>query len=158
VFVLEDLDLRGCKGSKRFCYRGLAQALETKAPTEAVNPAYSSQTCPSCGHVSRQNRKGTDFVCCQCGRRSHADVVGGINLRGRSTTKQVGSDSPRISLEHHPSEAKGVLVRLYWKRGNPNQECPRDFLLKYAPSPYGQRLTTRAPRKGTGTASNQVAT
>ncbi len=158
VFVLEDLDLRGSRGSKRFCYRALTHSLETKAPTEVVNPAYSSQTCPSCGHVSRLNRKGIDFVCRQCGRRSHADVVGGINLRRRSATKQVGS-ALRITLEHHPSEAKEVLVRLYWTRSNPSQECPRDFLARYAPSPYGRRLTTRGSirKDHTGTASNQVA-
>lgn len=156
VFVLEDLDLRGSRGSKRFCYRALAHSLETKAPTEAVNPAYSSQTCPSCGHVDRGNRKGIDFVCRQCGRRSHADVVGGINLRGRSTAEQAGSDLPRITLEHHPSEVREVLVRLYWGRRNPKQDCPQDFLTRYAPSPCGRRLTTRAP-EGIGTASNQVA-
>jgi hypothetical protein len=152
VFVLEDLDLRGCHGQKRFCYRALAHALESKAPTEVVNPAYSSQTCPSCGHVSRSNRVGTDFVCRQCGRRSHADVVGGINLLGRSENKQIG-------LDDHPSEVKGVLVRLYWNRGNLDRECPQDFLKKYAPLPYGRRLTTRAsPLTGqAGIAFNQVA-
>ena len=59
-FVIEDLDLRGCKGSKRYCYHALAKALESKAPVEKVNPAYSSQTCPSCTHVSRNNRRGGD--------------------------------------------------------------------------------------------------
>jgi len=152
VFVLEDLDLSGCRGQKRFCYRALAHALESKAPTEVVNPAYSSQTCPSCGHVSRLNRSGTSFVCRQCGRRSHADVVGGINLLRRSESKQIG-------LDDHPSEVKEVLVRLYWNRGNLGRECPQDFLNKFAPLSYGRRLTTRAsPRKGqAGTASNQVA-
>lgn len=158
IFVLEDLDLRGCRGSKRFCYRALAHSLETKAPTEVVNPAYSSQACPSCGHVSRGNRRGTNFVCRQCGRCSHADVVGGINLRGRSTAEQVGSDA-KITLEHHSSEAKEVLVRLYWKRRNPSKDCPQDFLDRHAPSPYGRRLTTRgrSRKRGTGTVSNQVA-
>ena len=152
VFVLEDLDLRGCKGQKRFCYRALAHALESKAPTEKVSPAYSSQTCPSCGHVSRLNRSGTDFVCRQCGRRSHADVVGGINLLRRSESKQIG-------LDDHPSEVKEVLVRLYWARRNPDQDCPQDFLDKYAPLPYGRRLTTRvlSRKRSTGIASNQVA-
>ena len=152
VFVLEDLDLRGCRGQKRFCYRALAHAIESKAPTEKVNPAYSSQTCPSCGHVSRSNRAGTDFLCRQCGRISHADVVGGINLRRRSTTKQIG-------LDDHPSEVKGVLVRQYWNRRNPNsQDCPQDFLNKYAPLPYGRRLTTRGRSQDhTGIAFNQVA-
>jgi putative transposase len=152
VFVLEDLDLRGCKGQKRFCYRALAHALESKAPTEVVNPSYSSQTCPSCGHVSRLNRVGIDFVCRQCGRRSHADVVGGINLLGRSESKQIG-------LDDHPSEVKEVLVRLYWNRGNLGRECPQDFLSKYAPLPYGRRLTTRglSRKRNTGIAFNQVA-
>jgi len=68
VFVLEDLDLSGCRGQKRFCYRALAHALESKAPTEVVNSAYSSQTCPACGHVSRLNRSGTSFVWRPCGR------------------------------------------------------------------------------------------
>lgn len=152
VFVLEDLDLRGCRGQKRFCYRALARALESKAPTETVNPAYSSQTCPSCGHVSRSNRSGINFTCHQCGRRSHADVVGGINLLGRSESKQIG-------LDDHPSEVKEVLVRLYWNRRNPNQDCPQDFLNKYAPLPYGRRLTTRgfSRKRSTGIAFNQVA-
>ena len=158
IFVLEDLDLRGCRGSKRFCYHALAHFLETKVPTEVVNPAYSSQTCPSCGHVSRQNRRGIDFVCRQCGRRSHADVVGGVNLLGRSESKQVAPNLS-IKLEHHPSEAKEVLVKLYWKRRNPSKDCPQDFLARYAPSPYGRRLTTRghSRKRGTDTASDQVA-
>jgi len=137
VFVLEDLDLRGCKGQKRFCYRALAKSLQSKAPTEVVNPAYSSQTCPSCTDVSRRNRNGIDFVCRQCGRRSHADVVGGINLRRRSTMKQIDSNTS-------PSLVKLELVRLYWSRRNPGQDCPQAFLDRYAPIPLGQRLTTRA--------------
>lgn len=151
VFVLEDLNLSGCRGQKRFCYRSLAHALESKAPTEKVNPAYSSQTCPSCGHVSRLNRSGIGFICRQCGRISHADVVGGINLLRRSETKQIG-------LDDHPSEVKGVFVRLYWNRRNPNQDCPQDFLNKYAPLPYGRRLTTRTLSLAgqAGIASNQV--
>ena len=137
VFVLEDLDLSGVRGQKRFCYRALAHSLESKAPTIKVNPAYTSQTCPSCGHVSRQNRHGIVFHCRQCGRRSHADVVGGINLLGRSEEEQIGT-------EDHPSEVKEVLVRLYWSRRNLDQDCPQDFLEKYAPLPYGRRLTTRS--------------
>jgi hypothetical protein len=142
VFVLEDLDLRGCKGQKRFCYRALAQSLERKAPTEVVNPAYSSQTCPSCTDVSRRNRNGIHFVCRSCGRRSHADVVGGINLLRRSGMKQITSDTSTALV-------KLELVKLYWSRRNPGQDCPQAFLDRYAPIPLGQRLTTRAsPQRG----------
>jgi putative transposase len=142
VFVLEDLDLRGCKGQKRFCYRALAKSLQSKAPTEVVNPAYSSQTCPSCGHVSRRNRNGIHFVCRSCGRRSHADVVGGINLLRRSEMKQIDSNTST-------AQVKLELVKLYWSRRNPGQDCPQAFLDRYAPQLYGQRLTTRAsPQRG----------
>ena len=155
TFVLEDLDLRGCRGQKRFCYRALARVLESKAPAETVNPAYSSQTCPSCGHVSRSNRNGTTFVCRQCGRRCHADVVGGINLLRRSENKQVGS--VKITCDNHPLEVKEMLVRLYWARRNPDQDCPQGFLRRYAPLPYGRRLTTRGSDKSDdGKALNQV--
>jgi len=89
AFVIEDINLRGCRGSKRFAFKALHHALVRKAPTVAVNCAFTSQTCPSCGYVSRANRKDTKFRCRSCGRVSHADVVGGVNLLGRSEDKQL---------------------------------------------------------------------
>jgi putative transposase len=106
VFVIEDLDLRGCKGTKRFAYRALHHSLVTKAPCEVVNPAYSSQTCPSCWYVSRANRSGTKFHCRACGRKSHADVVGGQGLLGHSEDKE-------IQLNDHPSAVKALLRERY---------------------------------------------
>ncbi|MEL7342015.1 MAG: transposase, partial [Bacteroidota bacterium] len=76
IFVLEDLNLSGTRGQKRFAYRALQQALSEKVAVEYVNPAYTSQTCPSCGHVSRKNRSGVRFECDNCGRKAHADWVG----------------------------------------------------------------------------------
>jgi predicted RNA-binding Zn-ribbon protein involved in translation (DUF1610 family) len=69
-----------------------------KAPTITVNPAYTSQMCPSCGYVSRENRRGIEFQCRSCGRISHADVVGAINLLGRSEDKQVGLDDRPVRV------------------------------------------------------------
>jgi putative transposase len=47
----------------------------------AVNPRYTSQTCPACGHVSKANRpQQALFSCEQCGYSYHADVVAAINL------------------------------------------------------------------------------
>jgi hypothetical protein len=106
TFVIEDLDLRGCRGQKRFAYRALQQSLVTKAATEVVNPAYTSQECPSCTSVSRNNRNGIKFVCKVCGRKSHADVIGAVNLLGRSEDKQIHSYD-------HPSVVKRVLGMRY---------------------------------------------
>jgi putative transposase len=48
-----------------------------------VNPAYTSQTCPRCGHVSRENRNGIKFRCVKCNHTAHADQVGAINIKSR---------------------------------------------------------------------------
>jgi hypothetical protein len=145
VFVIEDLDLRGCRGAKRFAYRALHHNLGPKAPCLAVNPAYSSQMCPSCGYVSRSNRRGIEFICRSCGRKSHADVVGGMNHLGRS-------EDQVIQLDDHPSEVKALLRERYRAR---RRDSSLGELAVNAPVPSGRRLTTGVPN-GSGTASNQV--
>ena len=47
-----------------------------------VNPAYTSQTCPHCGHVDRGNRPSRDtFKCLRCGFNGPADHVAAMNIR-----------------------------------------------------------------------------
>lgn len=147
TFVIENLDFRGCRGQKRFAYQALHRSLSNKVAVEVVSPAYSSQRCPSCGYINRSNRHGIKFTCLSCGRRSHADVVGGINLLGRSGDKQINSCEST-------SEARSILIGRYLRKRNSHLGC----LKVHAPKPNGQRLTTRAsPRKGqAGIASNQV--
>lgn len=93
-FVIEDLDLRGCRGQKRFAYKKLHHSLENKAHVITVNPAYTSQQCPSCGYISRQNRSGVKFQCRSCHRLSHADVVGAVNLLRRSEDQKITVKTP----------------------------------------------------------------
>jgi len=46
-----------------------------------VPPQYTSQTCPCCGHISRDNRQTqAKFACVECGYTNHADLVGAINI------------------------------------------------------------------------------
>jgi putative transposase len=46
-----------------------------------VSPQYTSQTCPCCHFVSRENRKTQSaFLCIECGYQNNADVVGAINI------------------------------------------------------------------------------
>jgi len=48
------------------------------------NPAYTSQTCPECGFVHKDNRKTqASFVCLACGYANNADTVGAINTLNR---------------------------------------------------------------------------
>ncbi len=64
----------------------------------AVNPRYTSQTCPECGHVSKANRpQQALFSCeqCQCGYSYHADVVAAINILAVGHTERLNACSPR---------------------------------------------------------------
>lgn len=45
---------------------------------------FSSQTCPSCSHVSSDNRKTqANFECVECGYKNNADIVGALNILER---------------------------------------------------------------------------
>lgn len=49
-----------------------------------VDPSYTSQTCPRCNHVSRDNRNGKTFRCQKCGYETHADRAGAMNIEHRT--------------------------------------------------------------------------
>ena len=50
----------------------------------AVPAQYTSQTCPCCSHVSRDNRKTqAHFECVECGYTNNADIVGALNVLER---------------------------------------------------------------------------
>lgn len=52
-----------------------------------VNPAYSSQTCASCGTVDSRSRKSQAvFVCTACGHRDNADRNAAVVILNRGST------------------------------------------------------------------------
>lgn len=46
----------------------------------AIPPHYTSQTCPACGNISRENRKSQARFACECGFSENADHVAAINI------------------------------------------------------------------------------
>jgi len=51
-------------------------------PIVLVNPAYTSQSCPQCGNVSKRNRKTqSKFSCNVCEFSGNADVIAAKNIR-----------------------------------------------------------------------------
>jgi hypothetical protein len=140
TFVVEDLDLRGCRGQKRFAYRAVHQALGQRAVLDAQNPAYTSQGCPSCLYANRRNRQGTAFHCLGCGRISHADVIGAVNLLGRSEDEQ-------ITIETEPSAVKAILGERYAARrsSRPADSSPGRCPPRRVPS--ARTLTVAADRR-----------
>lgn len=50
-------------------------------PMVAVNPKYTSQTCPGCGCIDRRNRPSRDrFACISCGHSAAADTTAAVNI------------------------------------------------------------------------------
>lgn len=84
----------------------LCKVEELGVPAVFVNPAYSSQTCPRCGHVSRKNRRGNRFLCEQCWYQNNADIdISAATIVG----KRLGD-----WLHSHPDldgEVGGVCLR-----------------------------------------------
>lgn len=65
-----------------WCYGLLTLQLENKLSRYGIemikiSEAYSSQTCPHCGH--RHKPSGRNYMC-QCGYKQHRDLVGAINI------------------------------------------------------------------------------
>jgi putative transposase len=52
-----------------------------------VPPHHTSQTCPCCHHIAKENRlTQAEFVCVKCGYSNNADLVGAINLLAKGHT------------------------------------------------------------------------
>ena len=97
LFVLEDLSgvrsatekirVKDRYVSVSWSFYDLEQKLIYKAMQHQdkvikVNPAYTSQCCPVCGHAEKANRnKKIHLFCCQnCGYKSNDDRIGAMNL------------------------------------------------------------------------------
>ena len=97
LFIVEDLksirnSLVKVKKNDRYymvswAYGDFIQKLTYKALlheslVEEVNPKYTSQTCPICGHIDKNNRNKElhIFKCRDCGYTSNDDRIGAMNL------------------------------------------------------------------------------
>lgn len=74
----------------------------------SVDPKYTSQTCPCCSHVAKENRKTqANFECVSCGYKENADLVGALNIfrvgHTRSVCEVNGAVMPSAT-ETHRSE------------------------------------------------------
>ena len=111
LFVLEDLSgIRNAtervKTKERYvsvswAFYDLEQKLIYKAKQNQssvikVNPCYTSQSCPICGHTEKSNRnkKIHLFSCKNCGYRSNDDRIGAMNLYRMGINYLVDSQVP----------------------------------------------------------------
>ena len=63
---------------------------------ELVDPRYTSQGCPVCGHTEKANRNGLKFRCKVCGFADNADRVGARNIALRSLLQRQASEERAV--------------------------------------------------------------
>ena len=116
LFVVEDLagvsfseeilSRRGSTGKREtrsWAFYQLEQFLAYKAQEDGsfvlkVPAHYTSQRCPKCGRIHKENRdhKNHEYVCDACGYRSNDDRVGAMNLYQLGTMYVSGDRNPRF--------------------------------------------------------------
>lgn len=99
TFVLENLtNLKKGKGNRGKKNRKLLQpwtysqvktrisqlAQENRVCLDVVDPRNTSRTCPLCGWVDKENRKGENFHCVVCNYTNDADTVGAMNILAKT--------------------------------------------------------------------------
>jgi len=77
--------------------------------TTVINPAYTSQACPRCGHIARENRVGLHFRCVACGHRGDADLTASENIRKKYIT---GWQSHYVMGSVNTQEKSGCEVEM----------------------------------------------
>ena len=72
------------------------KAKQNESTVIKVDPAYTSQSCPKCGHIEKANRdkKKHLFTCKNCGYQSNDDRIGATNLYRMGINYLIDSQVP----------------------------------------------------------------
>jgi len=77
----------------------------------SVNPAYTSQDCPECGHRDPKNRKNEVFLCTKCAYSADADYVGARNILSRFLWRSQELIVPVVSNQEQQFDLGPIGVR-----------------------------------------------
>lgn len=117
LFVLEDLTgvsfaeenlTHGAKANgdlRSWTFYQLERYLSYKAKSSSsdikkVSAKYTSQRCPKCGRIHKENRshKTHEYVCDSCGYHSNDDRIGAMNIYQLGTMYVSGDTNPRFGV------------------------------------------------------------
>lgn len=86
-------------------------------PSDDIDPEYTSQECPACGHTARANRHGKRFKCVECAFQDHSDRKAAVLIGAKGLENQ-HRNVP--ALNNLPV----VRTRKVRRRGNGEREPP----------------------------------
>jgi putative transposase len=66
-------------------------------PTAWIDPEYTSQQCPMCGHTERANRHRKRFKCRSCQHQAHADRSASVNIAVKGIEKHQDWNVPALN-------------------------------------------------------------
>jgi IS605 OrfB family transposase len=66
-------------------------------PTAWINPEYTSQRCPMCGHTERANRNKKRFKCKNCEHQDHSDRGASVNIAVKGIEKHQNWNVPALN-------------------------------------------------------------
>ena len=77
-----------------------------------VNPKYTSQQCPICGYINKNNRITQEVFCCEnCFHNNNADINAAVNIKNRVFIKEY-----KKSLMKFDKEFNGYKGKVYIKK------------------------------------------
>ena len=125
--VLEKLDIREFNKSRKSngMMSTFARGKLQKKLMETLNwygydfkeiiPDYTSQVCPKCSHLEKDNRNGKSFCKC-CGYEADADYVGSMNIKARVEDQEIQEICEKYKYKHN--ELQKNLKMIYKSRND----------------------------------------
>ena len=82
-----------------------------------VNPDFTSQMCPKCGHISKNNRKSQETFCCEkCNHKNNADINAAKNIKGRFTNPKFREELQKEVADTQLISEPKILNRFKFKQ------------------------------------------
>lgn len=81
-----------------------------------VNPEYTSQTCPCCGHIDKKNRKTQEtFSCVKCGYATNADINAANNIKNRIYIKALRDNLEEYISKDNMYKGKSFISKKHYQ-------------------------------------------